>query len=61
MSNRIKIKNPFALIERREEIKRQKITRQQTDDQNIPRTFGFYASVDRHHQTYADKFPSIGK
>jgi len=56
MSNKIKIKNPFIEIERREEIKKQRISRQQTDDSATPRTFAFYRGADPRFEMYADKF-----
>ena len=56
MSNKIKIKNPFIQIERREEIKKQKIARQQTDNCSTPRTFGIDRGADPRFEMYADKF-----
>jgi len=56
MSNRMKIKNPFAQIERRQQTKEKRVARQQTDDSTTPRTFGFYRGADRNFEMYADKF-----
>tara|TARA_R100000315_G_C5198010_1_gene116093 strand:- start:100 stop:291 length:192 start_codon:yes stop_codon:yes gene_type:complete len=56
MSNRIKIKNPFAQIERRQQTKEKRVARQQADDSATPRTFGFYRGADRNFEMYADKF-----
>ena len=56
MSNRMKIKNPFAQIDRRQETKDQRVARQQTEDGSTPRTFGFYRCADRKFNMYADAF-----
>ena len=56
MSNRMKIKNPFAQIERRQQTKEKRVARHQTDDSTTPSTFGFYRGVDRNFEMHSDKF-----
>ena len=58
MSNKIKIKNPFAVIAHKEDIKRQRRETKQTQNNQIPCTFGFYRGADPSFRACADRFPS---